>query len=131
MRSIDTPDAPASTSPVAQATLARGLLFVGGQMPRDPGTGRIPEDPAAQVDLTLRHCLAIVAAAGGGPAQVAKVTVYVTDLSVKPLVNEAFVRVFGAHRPTRDLVEVSAIGETAVVEASMIAVLGQAAPSDA
>lgn len=92
-------------------------------MPRDLDSGGIPEDPAAQVDWTFRHCLSILQAAGAGPAQVALVTVYVTDLSVKPLVNEAFTRVFGAHRPARNLVQVSAIGESAVVEASMIAVV--------
>lgn len=111
---------PPSTSPVSQATRAAGLVFVGGQMPRDE-SGGIPQDPAQQVRLTMQHCLAVLAAANCGPGDVALATVFLTDLKYKPLVNEEFVKVFGNRGPARNLVEVSAIGEGAVVEFAMVA----------
>lgn len=119
---IHVPGTPPSTSPVSQAVRAGGMVFIGGQMPRDPVSGLIPADPREQVRLTMTHCLAILQGAGCSPADVAMVFAFVTDLSVKPAVNEEFARVFGAHRPTRNLVQVAAIGEDAQVELSMIAV---------
>lgn len=119
---IHVPGTPPSTSPVSQAVRAGGMVFIGGQMPRDPASGLIPADPREQVRLTMAHCLAILQGAGCSPADVAMVFAFVTDLSVKPAVNEEFARVFGAHRPTRNLVQVAAIGEDAQVELSMIAV---------
>ena len=117
---INTSDSPQSSSPVSQAVRAAGLIFVGGQMPRNE-SGSIPANPAEQVRLTMQHCLAVLAAANCGPDNVALVTVFVTDLKYKPLVNAEFVRVFGNCGPARNLVEVSAIGEGAVVEFAMIA----------
>jgi len=113
---------PPSTSPVSQAVRAGGMVFIGGQMPRDPVSGLIPPDPREQVRLTMAHCLTILQGAGCSPADVAMVFAYVTDLSVKPALNEEFVRVFGENRLTRNLVQVVAIGEDAIVELSMIAV---------
>jgi 2-iminobutanoate/2-iminopropanoate deaminase len=118
---IATPNAPASTSPVSQATRGGGLVFIGGQMPRDPATGLIPPEPLAQARWSLRHCLAILEAAGSGPEKVMLATVYMTDLSAKAAVNDVFREVFGDRPPTRNLVEVSAIGEDAVVEIALIA----------
>jgi enamine deaminase RidA (YjgF/YER057c/UK114 family) len=90
-------------------------------MPVDPQTGKIPSEPAAQVELTMQHCLNILAAAGGKPSDVTLTFVYLTDLSIKPLVNEAFRRHFGSKGPARNLVEVSDIGLDAIVEMSLIA----------
>ena len=44
-----------------------------------------------------------------------------TDLSARDAVNEAFAEVFGNSAPARNLVEVSAIGEDAIVEVGVIA----------
>jgi 2-iminobutanoate/2-iminopropanoate deaminase len=118
---ISTDAAPASTSPVSQATAGGGLVFVGGQMPRDPQTGSIVPGSLAQARLSLAHGLSILAAAGSGPEKVMLATVYVTDLAAKDAVNVAFREVFGATPPARNLVEVSAIGEDAVVEIALIA----------
>lgn len=121
-RIINSPKAPPSTSPVAQATAGGGLLFVGGQMPRDPISGLIPDDPRAQAALSLQHCLDILEADGSGPDRVLIVWAYVTDLAIKPIINELFASTFGTDPPARNLVEVRAIGENAVVEFSMIAI---------
>lgn len=122
MREIVKADAaPASTSPVAQGTKGGGLVFVGGQMPRDMATGRIVEGALAQARLSLRHGCEILRAAGSGPEKVMLATVYLTDLAQKDAVNQAFAETFGDAPPARNLIEVSAIGEDALVEVAMIA----------
>ena len=118
---IADPDSPPSTSPVSQATRGGGFVFVGGQMPRDLETGGIVEGAAAQAELSLRHCLAVLEAAGRGPEKVLFATVYVTDLDAKSAVNDAFRAAFPSEPPARNLVAVKEIGEGAVVEISLLA----------
>ena len=118
---IEHPGVPASTSPASQGVKGGNFVFVGGQMPRDPATGRIVPGADAQARLSLRHCISILEAAGSGPERVMLAIVYVTDLAAKAAVNDAFAEMFGASPPARNLVEVSAIGEDAVVEIGVIA----------
>lgn len=118
---VTTADAPASTSPVALGTRGGGMVFVSGQMPRDPATGLIPPDGAEQARLSMQHCLAILKAAGSGPEKVMLAWVYVTDLSVKPAVNAVFRDTFGNRPVARNMVAVSDIGDEALVEISLIA----------
>lgn len=118
---VRTEAAPASTSPVAQATLGGGMVFVGGQMPRDMATGLIVEGAAAQARLSLAHCLAILEAAGSGADKVMRADVFVTDLTAKDAVNAAFAEIFGDRPPARNMVEISAIGEGAIVEIGLVA----------
>lgn len=118
---IATDRAPASTSPVAQGTAGAGLIFVGGQMPRDMASGRIVDGALAQARLSLRHCLAILEAGGSDPSKTLRADVFLTDLGAKDAVNRAFEEVFGDAPPARNLVEVSDIGEGAIVEIGLIA----------
>ncbi|MDE2915075.1 MAG: RidA family protein [Paracoccaceae bacterium] len=118
---VEHPDVPGSTSPVSQGTKGGGFVFVGGQMPRDPETGRIVEGAAAQARLSLKHCISILKAAGSGAEKVMLAIVYVTDLSAKDAINDAFAEVFGDSPPARNLVEVNGIGEDAIVEVGVIA----------
>lgn len=119
---IRTDHVPLSRSPVSQGTLGGGFVFVGGQMPRDPQSGRIVEGAEAQAELSLTYALDVLAAAGSGPEKVMLAFVYMTDLAAKPAVDRVFAARFGDRPPARNLVEVSAIGEDAVVEISLIAV---------
>lgn len=118
---IATDQAPGSTSPVSQATRGGGMIFVGGQMPRDMNSGEIVEGALAQARLSLQHCMTILDAAGSGPSKTLRADVFLTDLAAKDAVNTAFQEVFGDAPPTRNLVEVSDIGEGAIVEIGLIA----------
>ncbi len=118
---INDPNSPPSTSPVSQGTKGGGLVFVGGQMPRDLETGKIVEGAEEQCRKSLEHCMSILAEAGSGPEKVMLTMVYMTDLDQKPAVNKVFAEVFGNAPPARNLVEVSDIGEDAIVEVGLIA----------
>lgn len=118
---IATEQAPGSTSPVSQAARGGDFIFVGGQMPRDMESGQIVEGALAQARLSLKHCIAILEASGSKPSSVLRADVFLTDLSAKEAVNIAFAEVFGDAPPARNLVEVSDIGEDAIVEIGLIA----------
>jgi len=71
--------------------------------------GSVPDGVVEQFDLALRNLDACLKAAGGGAEHVVKVTVFLTDVDDRPLINPARQRYFGEHRPASTLVEVSAL----------------------
>ena len=54
------------------------------------------------VDACLRQ-------AGANASQVVKVTIFMTDIAERPLINPLRIEYFGEHRPASTLVEVSAL----------------------
>jgi enamine deaminase RidA (YjgF/YER057c/UK114 family) len=104
------------------------LLFVAGQTAADAaGTIRDATFPA-QFDAALARVLAVVAAAGGRPADVARMTVFVTDLdaytAARPALRGVWTRRMGAHYPAMTLVEVSRLFDPdATVEIEATALL--------
>jgi 2-iminobutanoate/2-iminopropanoate deaminase len=84
------------------------LLFVSGCVPTD-GAGNVVggDDVAAQARKTFENIGAILAAAGAGFADVAKVTVFLTDIDDRPLINPVRKEFFGDAKPASTLIEVS------------------------
>jgi NAD(P)-dependent dehydrogenase (short-subunit alcohol dehydrogenase family)/enamine deaminase RidA (YjgF/YER057c/UK114 family) len=104
-------------------------LFIAGQTARD-GSGQVPAaDFVSQFDRALGNVLAVLRQAGGTPGDIARFTIYVTDMaqyraSLKPL-GEAYRQRMGTHFPAMALVEVtSLVDRQAVVEIEATAVLG-------
>ena len=105
------------------------LLFIAGQTARDV-SGRVPESGfVEQFDRALGNALAVLRAAGGGPDDVGRFTIFVTSLeeyraSLKPL-GEVYRRHMGHHYPAMALVEVRGLVDAhAKVEIEATAVLG-------
>lgn len=106
------------------------VLFVAGQTAPaagDPSAGE--EDRlVAQFEAALERALAVVRTAGGGPADVARLTVYVTDMeayrSARSRLGGVWRASMGQHYPAMALVEVcSLVDPAAVVEIEATAVL--------
>ena len=66
-------------------------------------------DVAEQARQVLRNLGAVLRAAGASPADVLKVTVYLTDIGDRALINPVRREFFGESRPASTLVEVSAL----------------------
>ena len=116
--------APAAIGPYSQAIAAGGFLFVSGQIPLDPGTGRPVEGGIAeQVERVLENLKAVLEAGGSGLGAVVKTTVYLTDLSEFPRMNEIYARYFGSDPPARTTVQVSALPRGVKVEIDAVATL--------
>ena len=125
-RPIETGNAPAAIGPYAQAVEAPGgLLFLSGQIPLDPATGElVGGDVAAQSHRVMQNLGAVLDAAGLGWGNVAKVTIFLTDLGDFGAVNEVYASYLGAHRPARATVQVAALPKGVPVEIDAIAVRG-------
>lgn len=109
------------------------LLFVAGQVGLDPGASGQAAEFAAQFAGALDKVLLVVRTAGGGPEDVARMTVYVTDLAAwrasLTALGEAWRARFGTHYPAMALVEVTGLVDRgALVEIEATAVIGGERP---
>ena len=121
MNVIQTDQAPAAIGPYSQAVSKNGLLFVSGQLGLDPATGALVEGVEAQTRRALQNLVAILAAAGLGPKNVLKATIYVANMDDFALVNKLYAEVFAPPYPAREVVQAARLPKNALVEISAIA----------
>jgi reactive intermediate/imine deaminase len=120
---IQTDRAPAAIGPYSQAVRAGDTVYVSGQIPLVPETGEIVEgDMEAQIRRTFDNLRAVVEAAGASLAQVVKLTIYLTDLSHFPKVNEVMAEYFAPPYPARAALGVAALPKGVAVEMDAIVV---------
>ena len=87
---------------------AGNQIWVSGTVGIDRN-GSIPSSVVEQFDVALANLDTCLRAAGAGAEQVVKVTVFLTNVADRALINPARQRYFGVHRPASTLVEVSAL----------------------
>ena len=99
---------PEPISHYADAVRAGDLLFISGCVPVD-SAGRLVggDDVVAQTERVFEQIGLVLAASGAAAGDVVKVTVFLTDVDERPLVNTVRRRFFGEARPASTLVEVS------------------------
>jgi reactive intermediate/imine deaminase len=85
------------------------LLFVSGCAPFDDDGVVAPGDVVGQTRFVLETMGRVLEAGGGSFADVLKVTVYLTDISHRQLINPVRQEFFGDARPASTLVEVTAL----------------------
>jgi reactive intermediate/imine deaminase len=107
------------------AVRAGDLLFVSGIVPVDAeGTLVGGEDVVAQARAVFETLGRVLAAAGAGPEDVVKVTVFLVDVDDRPLINPVRQAFFGDTRPASTLVEISRLAISgARIEVEAVAVL--------
>ncbi len=121
---VRTADAPAAIGPYSQATRCGGTVFVSGQIPLDPATGElVAGDLAAQARRAFENLRAVCQAAGGSLDDVARVGLYMTDLSQFAVVNSVMAEYFAEPYPARSTIEVSALPKAAQFEVDAVMVL--------
>ena len=104
------------------------LLFIAGQVGWNEEQKIVSDDFVDQFDMALANVLAVVKEAGGGPANIARLVVYVTTKSEyraqTGLIGERYRKRMGKHFPAMTLVEVtSLLDDAAKVEIEGVAVL--------
>ena len=124
---IQTVDAPDAIGPYSQGVRAKAteFLFLSGQIGLDPQTGElVPGDIEAQTERVLRNLEGVLRAAGSSLDQVAKTTIYLSDMEEFPRVNKVYGKFFGESLPARATVGVSSLPKGALVEVEALAVVG-------
>jgi 2-iminobutanoate/2-iminopropanoate deaminase len=121
---ITTNGAPKAIGPYSQAIKAGNILYTSGQIALDPATGSLVDgDFAAQAKRVFENLQAVLAAAGAGFGNVAKATVYLTDLANFAELNEIYASYFGDSKPARSTVGVAQLPKGGLVEIDLVAIL--------
>jgi 2-iminobutanoate/2-iminopropanoate deaminase len=119
---ISTGDAPEAIGPYSQAVKSSGLLFCSGQIGLDPASGVLAEGLDGQVRRALDNLVAVLAAAGAGPQDVLKTTVYLAEMADFAAMNDIYAGVF-TEKPARATVAAKALPKGALFEIDAIAQL--------
>lgn len=114
---LPTPNAPPVAGPYSAAVRAGDWLVLAGQVPLDPATGKLVEgDATEQCRQVLANITAVLGDCNATLADVAKTTVFVTDLADFAAMNAVYAEAFGNHKPARSTVQVAALPLGAKVE---------------
>ncbi len=119
---ITTDHAPAAIGPYAQANMANGILYISGQIPIDPATGKIAEGVEKSTHQVMKNLSAVLEAAGMSFRNVVKATIFLKNMDDFSVMNEVYSSYLDADAyPARETVQVSCLPKNVDVEISMIA----------
>ena len=120
-KAIDAPGAVA-IAPYSHAIDAGELVFLSGQTPIDPATGRLVSGSVAeQTTQCFRNLNSVLSAADLTSDDVVNVQVYLTDMNDFGAMNEVYAQQFARPFPARTTIGVAALPMGARVEIAMVA----------
>ncbi len=114
---IETLDAPQAIGTYSQGIKSGNLVFTSGQIPLNPETGElINGDFKSEISQVLTNLNGVLKSGGSSLKKAITLTVFLTDLSYFPQVNEVFKEFFPENPPARSAVQVSALPMNAKIE---------------
>ncbi len=120
---IKTSKAPKAVGPYSQAVEAGGTLYISGQIPIDPDTGKVIEggikEQTAQV---LKNIKIVLSAAGYRKGDVVKSTCLLDDINDFQAMNEVYAEFYNEDPPARAAFEVAKLPLGVKIEIETIAV---------
>jgi reactive intermediate/imine deaminase len=118
---VQTEAAPAAIGTYSQAVRVGDTVYLSGQIPLDPATMELVEGGMEmQIRRVFDNLQAVAAAAGASLDDIAKLNVFLTDLSHFPLVNQVMAEYFSEPYPARAAIGVAALPKGAEVEMDAI-----------
>jgi 2-iminobutanoate/2-iminopropanoate deaminase len=121
---VRTTEGPTPQAPYSQAIIANSLVFVSGQGPIDPKTGKIIlGDIKDQTRLVLDNIGTILKAAGSSLDKAVKCSVFLRDIRDFEAMNEVYKTYFKENSPARTTVQAGDIFGGIGVEIDCIATL--------
>jgi 2-iminobutanoate/2-iminopropanoate deaminase len=120
---ISTPNAPGAIGPYSQAIEANGMLFISGQIPIDPATGKVvEEDITVQTEQVMKNIGAILEAAGYSFSDVVKSTCLLSDMANFAAMNAVYGKYYQHEAPARAAFAVKTLPMNVLIEIETIAV---------
>lgn len=124
MKTLSSTKVAPAVGPYSQAIVSEksNLIFVSGQVPRDPASGKLIE---GDIKTLTKHVLdaisAILEAGNSSLRQVVRVEVFLIDMNDFQAMNEVYSDYFSEPYPARQTVQVSKLPLNARIEISCIA----------
>lgn len=119
---IHTENAPKAIGPYSQAIENNGILYISGQVPVNPQTGKIPEGIEAQTEQVMQNISAILTEAGYTFADVVKSTCLLSDMANFKAMNEVYAKYYPTEASARAAFAVKELPLGALVEIETIAI---------
>ena len=120
---INTPKAPAAIGPYSQAIRMGNTLYISGQVPIDPATGKIVEGGITeQTEQVFKNIKAILDEAGFTFDDVVKSTCLLADMEYFKPMNEVYAKYYNSDCPARAAFAVKGLPMGVLVEIETIAV---------
>jgi 2-iminobutanoate/2-iminopropanoate deaminase len=120
---IHTSNAPAALGPYSQAVEMNGMLFVSGQVPVNPATGKVVEaDISIQTEQVMKNIAAILEKAGYSFADVVKSTCLLSDMKNFAAMNAVYANYYSENPPARAAFAVKELPLGVMIEIETIAV---------
>ena len=120
---IHTSKAPAALGPYSQAVEAKGTLYISGQVPVDPGSGRIIEGGIReQTEQVMKNISAILTEAGYSFEDVVSSTCLLSDMSDFKSMNTVYELYYRDNQPARAAFAVRELPLGALIEIVTVAV---------
>ncbi len=122
-RIISTTNAPAAIGPYSQAVEVNGTLYVSGQIPVDPATGKVVEGGITeQTTQVMKNIEAVLTEAGYTFADVVKSTCLLSDMANFKAMNEVYGSCYSENPPARAAFAVKELPLGVLVEIETVAV---------
>lgn len=119
---ISTTNAPAAIGPYSQANLITGVLYISGQIPLNPETGKLVEGIEKETHQVMKNLEAILTEAGMTFKNVVKATIFLKSMDDFAVMNDIYASYLDeANYPARETVQVSCLPKNVDIEISMIA----------
>jgi len=122
---IHTENAPAAIGTYSQAILVGNTLYLSGQIGLDPYSMELVDGIEAQIRRVFDNLKAVCEAAGGSLADIAKLNIFLTDLSNFQLVNQIMGEYFAQPYPARAALGIASLPKGALVEMDGIVIINQ------
>ncbi len=120
---IQTDKAPAAIGPYSQAVEVNGTLYISGQVPIDPATGKVViGNIKIQTEQVMKNIEAILQAAGYSFKDVVKSTCLLSDMANFSGMNEVYAQYYPENPPARAAFAVKELPLGVLVEIETIAV---------
>ena len=122
-KEISKTNAPYAIGPYSQGVKIGNMVFVSGQLPIDPQTGKFPDDDIAVLTRrSLDNISAVLYEAGMTMRDVVKTTIFLADMNDFKAVNEVYAGYFDDVAPARSAVAVAELPKGARIEIEAIAI---------
>ncbi|UFH30940.1 RidA family protein [Chryseobacterium sp. C-71] len=119
---VSTVNAPAAIGPYSQANFANGVLYISGQIPVDPSTGKLVEGIEKETHQVMKNLEAILTEAGMTFKNVVKASIFLKSMDDFAVMNDIYASYLDAESyPARETVQVSCLPKNVDIEISMIA----------
>ena len=120
---INTTNAPGAIGPYSQAIEVNDTLYISGQVPVNPATGKVVEGGIKeQTEQVMKNIAAILEEAGYTFADVVKSTCLLSDMANFAAMNEVYGSYYKENPPARAAFAVKELPLSVMVEIETIAV---------